>query len=172
MLLDRGHSVTVIDRFFFGRNLLSDALNLKIYEADIRTFDEKLLQGMDAVIDLAALSNDPCGELNPEWTWQINCSGRVRVARLAKKNGVKRYIFPSSCSVYGFQEGILTEENKTNPLTTYAKANFQAEEEILPLNDSNFTVTVIRQATVYGLSGRMRFDLAINGMAKGFFING
>ncbi|MEM3760271.1 MAG: SDR family oxidoreductase, partial [Candidatus Bathyarchaeia archaeon] len=78
----------------------------------------------------------------------------------------------STCSVYGFQEGILTEESKLNPLTTYAKANALAEKEILPLASNSFTVTALRQATVYGFSPRMRFDLAINGMVLGFFKNG
>ncbi|WP_287588091.1 SDR family oxidoreductase, partial [Candidatus Borrarchaeum sp.] len=125
-----------------------------------------------AVMDLAALSNDPTGELDPEKTMAINYNGRVRVATLSKKYNVERYILASSCSIYGFHEGILNENSSTNPLTTYAKANLQAEEDILPLAAEKFTVTVLRQATVYGLSPRMRFDLAINGMTLGFFKNG
>ncbi|MFC1704250.1 NAD-dependent epimerase/dehydratase family protein [Candidatus Omnitrophota bacterium] len=172
MLLDVDHEVIALDRFFFGRELLQEHPKLTIYEDDIRTFDASLLDGVEAVIDLAALSNDPSGELNLDWTWQINHAGRVRVANLAKERGVAQYMLPSSCSVYGFQEEVLTEESSTNPLTTYAKANLKAEEDILPLDDSNFDVIVIRQATVYGLSLRMRFDLAINGMIKGFFTKG
>ena len=86
--------------------------------------------------------------------------------------GVKRYILPSSCSVYGFQDEVVDETSKTNPLTTYAKANLKAEKDILSLADNDFTVVILRQATVYGLSPRMRFDLAINGMVRGFFKNG
>ncbi|HQP10951.1 MAG TPA: SDR family oxidoreductase, partial [Candidatus Omnitrophota bacterium] len=171
MLLAEGYSVVALDRFFFGRQLLKDHPALEVHEGDIRSFSADLLKGVDAVIDLAAISNDPSGELDPDWTWQINHAGRVRVARLAKEQGVRRYIFPSSCSIYGFQEGVLNEESRINPLTTYAKANYQGEEDVLALNSPDFTVTVIRQATVYGLSGRMRFDLAINGMVKGFFQN-
>jgi nucleoside-diphosphate-sugar epimerase len=93
----------------------------------------------------------------------------VRCAELAKQAGVKRYILPSSCSIYGFQpDGVVAnEETPTNPLTTYAKANEQAELGVLPLADDNFTVIVLRQATVYGYSPRMRLDLAINGMTYG-----
>jgi nucleoside-diphosphate-sugar epimerase len=127
---------------------------------------------VDAVVDLAALSNDPAGELDPDKTWEINHRARVRLARMAKERGVRRYLLPSSCSVYGFQDGLLDESSPPNPLTTYAKANLQAEREVLPLADAHFVVVVIRQATVYGHSPRMRFDLAINGMVRGFFRNG
>ncbi|MCK4885336.1 SDR family oxidoreductase, partial [Candidatus Bathyarchaeota archaeon] len=126
----------------------------------------------DAVFDLAALSNDPSGELEPQKTLEINYKGRVRVANLAKKYGVKKYVFASTCSVYGFQDGIITEDSGLNPLTTYAKASMMAEREILPLVDNSFSATVLRQATVYGFSYRMRFDLAINGMVLGFYRNG
>ncbi len=175
LLLERGYRVKCLDRFFFGKETLSQVAgdrNLEIIKDDVRWFDPSILEGVDAVMDLAALSNDPTGELNPELTMDINYRGRVRVAKLAKKYGVKRYILASSCSVYGFQEGMLNETSPTNPLTTYAKANLLAENEILPLGDGEFTVTALRQATVYGLSPRMRFDLAINGMVLGFFKNG
>ena len=175
LLLERGYKVKCLDRFFFGRETLSHVAgdrNLEIIKDDIRWFDPSILEGVDAVMDLAALSNDPTGELNPELTMDINYRGKVRVAKLAKKYGVSRYILASSCSVYGFQEGMLNENSPTNPLTTYAKANLLAENEILPLGDGDFTVTALRQATVYGLSPRMRFDLAINGMVLGFFKNG
>ncbi len=135
-------------------------------------FNPELLKGIDAVFDLAALSNDPCGELDQEKTLEINYKGRVRVANLAKKYGIKKYVFASTCSVYGFQEGLINEESSLNPLTTYAKASMMAEKEILPLADKDFSATVLRQATVYGFSYRMRFDLAINGMVLGYYRNG
>ena len=173
MLLERGYDVTVLDRFFFGKDSLKDiADQIKIVKGDIRWVDESILDGVDVVMDLAALSNDPSGELNPDWTMEINYQGRVRIATLSKKKGVERYILASSCSIYGFQEGILDENSGVNPLTTYAKANHLAEQNVLPLADKNFTVTALRQATVYGFSYRMRFDLAINGMTLGFFKNG
>lgn len=174
MLLERGYKVKCLDRFFFGEGTLADVAgdpNLEIIKDDIRWFDPKILQDVDAVMDLAALSNDPSGELDPSKTMEINYKGRARVANLAKKYGVSKYILASSCSVYGFQDEIVNERSQTNPLTTYAKANLSAEKEILPLADDNFCVTVLRQATVYGLSPRMRFDLAINGMVLGFYKN-
>lgn len=173
LLVAKGYEVIALDRFFFGKEKLLDIANkLQIIEEDIRFFEKEVLKDVDSVIDLAALSNDPTGELDPVKTWSINYLGRFRVATLAKIMGVKRYILPSSCSVYGFQDGIVDESSPVTPLTTYAKANFKAERDILNLADDKFTVVVLRQATVYGLSPRMRFDLAINGMVKGFFKKG
>jgi nucleoside-diphosphate-sugar epimerase len=173
LLLENGYQVYALDRFFFGRQTLPpENENLQIIQDDIRWLDSSIFKDIYAVIDLAALSNDPSGELDPQKTWEINHAGRVRVAQLAKSTKVKRYIFPSSCSVYGFQEGLLDENSPVNPLTTYAKANYQAEKDILPLADNNFCVVVLRQATVYGFSPRMRFDLAINGMVRGLFKDG
>lgn len=173
LLLEKGYNLKVIDRFFFGIELMDDIKDkVEIIKDDIRFVDPNVLKGVDVVMDLAALSNDPSGELDPEKTMEINYKGRVRIAKISKKMKVKRYILASSCSVYGFQEGILNEESKLNPLTTYAQANALAEKEVIPLGDNNFTVTVLRQATVYGFSPRMRFDLAINGMVMGFYKNG
>jgi nucleoside-diphosphate-sugar epimerase len=175
MLLERGYKVKCLDRFFFGTETLSHVAgdpNLEIIKDDIRWFDPNVLRDVDAVMDLAALSNDPAGELDPSKTMEINYKGRVRVATLAKKYGIERYILASSCSVYGFQDEVVNEKSPTNPLTTYAKANVLAEQETLPLADKNFCVTALRQATVYGLSPRMRFDLAINGMVLGFYKHG
>jgi nucleoside-diphosphate-sugar epimerase len=173
LLLEKGYDVICLDRLFFGIDSIKDiADKIKIVKNDIRWFKPEILNGVDAVFDLASLSNDPSGELDPQKTLEINYKGRVRVAKLSKKHGVTRYVLASTCSVYGFQEGILTEESALNPLTTYAKANVLAEKDVLPLADEKFTVTALRQATVYGFSPRMRFDLAINGMVLGFFKNG
>jgi nucleoside-diphosphate-sugar epimerase len=170
MLLGAGHEVTVIDRFFFADQPFSSLRNrpsLRIVRDDVRWFDGKLLVGQDAVIDMAALSNDPAGELDPWKTFDINYLGRARVARLAREAGVARYILTSSCSVYGFRDGILDETTPPNPLTTYARANILAEQDTLPLANDMFCPTAVRFATLYGLSGRMRFDLAINAMVLG-----
>ena len=172
LLIEKGHNVTCLDRFFFGTDPIKDITEkITLLKDDIRWFKPEILKGTDAVLDLASLSNDPSGELDPQKTMEINYRGRVRVANLAKKHGVSRYILASSCSVYGFQPGTITEESSLNPLTTYAKASVNAEKEVLPLADKNFSVTVLRQATVYGLSPRMRFDLAVNGMVLGFYKN-
>lgn len=167
MFLEEGYKVIVLDRLFFGKESLKEIENypnLQIVKNDIRWFDPNILRGVDAVIDLAALSNDPAGELDPQKTLEINYKGRVRVARLAKKYGVAKYVFASTCSVYGFQDKIVDETSALNPLTTYAKSAVLAEKEIMPLGDKDFCVTFLRQATVYGLSPRMRFDLVINTM--------
>jgi len=173
LLLEKDCEVVAVDRFFFGREVLPSENNrFQVIQQDIRWMDDSCLEGVDAVIDLAALSNDPAGELDQRKTWEINHQGRVRVANMAKNKGVSKYVFPSSCSVYGFREGMLNETSPVNPLTTYAKANLQAEKDVLPLADDKFCVVVLRQATVYGFSPRMRFDLAINGMVKGLSKNG
>lgn len=169
LLLDDGYRVTVIDRFFFGRERLPVHPMLETIREDTRRLRPEHFDGVDHVIDLAAMSNDPSGELFQEATWAINHRARARCARLAKEAGVLRYVLPSSCSIYGFQDAdvISNEETPINPLTTYAKANGRAEDDVLPLADDDFCVVVLRQATVYGASPRMRFDLAINGMTYG-----
>jgi len=169
MLLAEGYKVRALDRFFFGHDLLPDHPRLERVQADLRRLQTAHLRGVDHVIDLAAISNDPSGELFPAATEQINRAARVRCATMAKAAGVRRYVLPSSCSVYGFQdEGVVCDEtHPVAPLTTYARANHQAEQGVLPLADESFCVTVLRQATVYGYSPRMRFDLAINGMVYG-----
>ncbi len=175
MLLEGGFDVIVLDRFFFGKETLREVEGhprLELVKDDIRWFNPDILRGVDAVIDLAALSNDPAGELDPQKTLEINYRGRLRVAQLAKKYGVEKYVFASTCSVYGFQDTIVTEESPTNPLTTYAKSATMAEKEITPLGDDSFSVTFLRQATVYGLSPRMRFDLVINAMVLYLWKNG
>jgi nucleoside-diphosphate-sugar epimerase len=175
-LLEAGHSVTVLDRFFFGREVLDRLTGhprLRLLEDDIRWCAPECLDGVEVVLDLAALSNDPSGELDPELTLEINHRGRVRIARLARERGASRYILASSCSIYGFREDVILDETSPpNPLTTYARANLLAEQETLPMTGPRFTVTVLRQATVYGLSPRMRFDLAINGMVLGLHRTG
>lgn len=172
--LEKGWDVTVVDRFYFGDTLhdLKGNPRLHLITEDVRTVPAAVFKGVDAVCDLAALSNDPAGELSPQKTLDINHKGRARVARLAKEAGVKRYVLASSCSIYGFQDEVVDESSKINPLTTYAEANGLAESSNIPLGDSNFTTTALRQATIYGPSRRMRFDLAINGMTRALFQKG
>jgi nucleoside-diphosphate-sugar epimerase len=173
-LLDKGYKVKAVDRFFFGADKLQPHENLTIIHEDCRKLTEEYLVDVDGVIDLVAISNDPSGELFKEVTYEINHQARVKTAKMAKKMGVERYILPSSCSIYGFQdkETFVDETSPTNPLTVYAKANEKAEQGVLPLADDQFTVVVMRQATVYGYSPRMRFDLAINGMTYGAWEKG
>ena len=174
MLLEAGYEVRAVDRFFFGRDLLSPHQRLEITVEDSRRLSPECFEGVDAVIDLVAISNDPSGELFRDATLAINHGSRVRSARLAKEAGARRYILPSSCSIYGFQEdGVIADETSPpKPLTTYARANEMAERGTLALADEGFCVVVLRQATVFGLSPRMRFDLAINGMTYGAWKTG
>lgn len=171
-LLKNNYNVTAIDRFFFG-NYLKKNKKLTIYNQDIRDLDIKFFKKIDVVIDLAAISNDPSGEIFKKETFEINHISRVENAKKAKKMGVKKYLLPSSCSNYGRirKNQIATEDFKLNPLTNYSKANSYAEEGILNLNTNNFQTTVFRQGTLFGYSPRLRLDLAINGMTYGIFKN-
>jgi nucleoside-diphosphate-sugar epimerase len=165
-LLKVGHYVICLDRVFFGLDLIKDLLmhqNFTLVRDDIRTVDKSVFQSVDVVMDLAGISNDPACDLDPCITEEINHQGTVRVARLAKETGVKRYILSSSCSIYGTGvETQLTENSITKPVSLYAKSKLEAESSITGLTDDHFCVTILRNATVYGLSRRMRFDLIIN----------
>ena len=175
LLLERGYRVRVVDRLFFGSKSLEELLlnpDFELIQDDVRGVDESVMDGVHCIMDLAAVSNDPAGELDPEKTLDINWRGRNRMALLGKTHGVARYVLASSCSIYGFRKEVSDEESPINPLTTYAVANRRAEEGSLELSDSDYCVTALRQATVYGRSFRMRFDLAINGMTLGFHRNG
>jgi len=165
-LLAQNYEVLAIDRFFFGLEPLKEFKNnknLQILKKDIRDLNINDLNKIEAVCDLACLSNDPAGEIDPNLTFQINRDGRIHVAKTAKNAGVQKYIISSSCSVYGSaEEQDLIETSKTNPVSVYAKSTLEAELTNLELADSNFSVTALRNATVFGLSNRMRFDLVVN----------
>ena len=164
-LLAAGKRVVGLDRYFFGESLLGETLthpSFTLLRKDIRQIEELDFRGVDAVCDLAALSNDPAGALDERLTYAINHEARARSAQLAKRAGVKRYVLASSCSVYGSGDGKLAEDSKPQPISTYAHANLKAEQDILPLADGRFTATALRQATVFGLAKRMRFDLVVN----------
>ena len=173
MLLEAGYKVRAVDRFFFGRELLADHPNLEVIKDDARHITVEHLQGIDAVIDLVGISNDTSGELFQATTMEINFRARARIAQLGKEAGVQRYILPSSCSNYGYldENQIAKEDTPLNPLTTYSRANSEAEKAILPLADETFCPVVLRQGTVFGYSPRLRFDLAINGMTYGAWKN-
>jgi nucleoside-diphosphate-sugar epimerase len=166
-LLDRGYKVYAIDRYFFGdvfENIKSKS-NLFVIKDDIRYLKRDILKGVDAVVNLAAISNDPACELDPKLTKLINHKGAVHLAKLAREMKVKKYILSSSCSVYGAGKEMLVETSPLAPVSHYAESKIDAEKDILKLADNNFSTTILRLATVYGLSKRrMRFDLLINTM--------
>ena len=171
-LIDKDYNVKCLDRFFFGKDFFSKnnfPNNLELIQDDIRWFDPKILDDVDVVLDLAALSNDPVGDLAPEKTFEINHKGRTRVAKLSKDHGVKQYVLASSASIYGQQTTTANENSTVHPLTSYSKANHKAEMDNLPLNDDSFTVTALRFSSIYGVSPRMRFDTAVNNMVLDLF---
>ena len=175
-LVKSGNDVTVVDRFFFGQETLKDFFanpKVSIVQKDIRDLTEADMGGHEVVCDLACLSNDPAGEIDPALTYSINRDGRIHVASTAKRAGVNKYIISSSCSVYGQgQEPQLTEKSATNPISVYAKSTLEAEQQNLSIADKNFSVTSLRNATVFGLSNRMRFDLVVNLMTLTAFQKG
>lgn len=166
-----GYDVHVIDRFFFGSKSLRGS-GATLHRYDTRDFPAQILEGTFAVLDLAAISNDPAGELSPETTLDINFRARRRLQELCISAGVQRYVLASSCSVYGFQDFTVNEESATNPLTTYARANLLAEESAFGHEAKGTSFTALRQATVYGLSPRMRFDLVVNAMTLNVYKDG
>ena len=175
-LVKSGNDVTAVDRFFFGQETLKDFFanpKVSIVQKDIRDLTESDMAGHEVVCDLACLSNDPAGEIDPALTYAINRDGRIHVASTAKRAGVNKYIISSSCSVYGQgQEPQLTEKSATNPISVYAKSTLEAEQQNLSIADKNFSVTSLRNATVFGLSNRMRFDLVVNLMTLTAFQKG
>lgn len=140
---------------------------------DIRQFPERLLEGVDAVVHLAAVSNDPMGSKYEEVTIDVNHESSIRLAGKAKAAGVKSFVFASSCSMYGAaSDGAKTEESELNPLTAYARSKVFTERDLKPLADNNFTVTCLRFATACGMSDRLRLDLVLNDFVAGAVSSG
>mgnify|MGYP003120451078 CR=1 FL=1 len=166
MLLKNKCSVVALDRYFFGVDKLKafeNHTNLKIVKEDTRYVSESIFKDIDIVIDLAGLSNDASCEIDPSLTHNINNLGAIRMIKAAKKAGVRRYIYSSSASVYGFNEALgLNETGDQNPQTIYAKSKVAVEETLLQERTKNFEVVMLRNATVYGVAPRMRMDLCIN----------
>jgi nucleoside-diphosphate-sugar epimerase len=164
---DAGHDVVGIDTFFYrGCDFGPNGGFEPALTADIRDLTVEDLRGFDAVVHLAALSNDPVGDLNPDWTYAINGEATVSLARLAREAGVRRFIFASSCSMYGAAEGggALDESAPLRPLTAYAESKVTAEEGLRELAGRDFSTVSMRNATVYGVSSRLRLDVVLNNL--------
>jgi nucleoside-diphosphate-sugar epimerase len=165
-LLARDYHVVGLDRYFFGKDKIAGIAQHPEFEClveDLRFCDLARLKDADAVIDLAGLSNDASGEIDPKLTERINRDGALRIAHAAKAGGVARYVYSSSASVYG--AGVkqsLTEDDPCNPLTEYARSKAAVEQELRRIADGSFEPVIFRNSTVFGLAPRMRFDLAIN----------
>ena len=167
-LVKWGHEVVGLDTGFYRSGSLFDGYNgfKTQISKDIRQVGLDDLRGIGACIDLAGLSNDALGQLNPAITYDINHRGAARLAGLCKEAGVTRYIYSSSCSVYGIaSEPIVNEESKPNPLTAYAKSKIFVEEELMKLASDDFSPVMFRNATAFGVSPRMRFDIVLNNFA-------
>jgi nucleoside-diphosphate-sugar epimerase len=169
-LLDRGHDVVGLDTGFYRDGWLYTNGMRKfpaVITKDIRLVTEEDVKGFDAVVHLAELSNDPLGQHNPEVTYQINHRGTVALAKKCKRVGVPRFVYTSSCSVYGIGSGEewKTEESATNPQTAYAQCKVLVERDLSALADDDFSPTFLRNATAYGPSPRMRFDIVLNNLA-------
>lgn len=165
VLHDKGHHVIGLDSGYYRDGWLYQGVNWKPETRiqDLRELTSRDLEGFDAVAHLAELSNDPLGQHNPEVTYAINHVGSVNLAKAAKEAGVKRFVYTSSCSVYGMgTDDFVTEESATNPLTAYAKCKVLVERDVSAIADQNFTPTFLRNATAYGASPRMRFDIVLN----------
>ncbi|MAH97852.1 MAG: UDP-glucose 4-epimerase [Euryarchaeota archaeon] len=165
VLLKKNYSVTALDLFIYGKEVLDEHKNLEIVVGDIRNVDilNKVLPGQDAVIHLACISNDPSFELNPQLGQSINLDAFEPMVQIAKKSKVKRFIYASSSSVYGLKsEKNVTEEVSLEPLTDYSKFKVECEKILRPFNSEDFTTVTIRPATVCGYSRRQRLDVVVN----------
>jgi len=171
LLQKRGHEVVGLDTGYYrGGWLFSDRHLVpgfpRFINRDIRNMEAEDLRGIDAVVHLAELSNDPLGDNNPEVTFQINHLASVRLAQLAREAGVKRFVYTSSCSVYGVGNAAeaLTETSPTNPQTAYARCKTLVERDVGAIASDKFSPTFLRNATAYGASPRMRFDIVLNNL--------
>jgi nucleoside-diphosphate-sugar epimerase len=170
ILIQKGHDVIGLDTGYYRDGLLLYKNGLDKFPAcinkDIRNITVEDLEGYDAVIHLAELSNDPLGQLNANITFKINHIASVRLAKMCKSVGITRFIYTSSCSVYGIgSDGFKTEESDTNPQTAYAKCKVLVESDVSQLADDSFSPTFLRNATAYGPSPRMRFDVVLNNLS-------
>ncbi|MDZ7951219.1 SDR family oxidoreductase [Nostoc sp. DedQUE09] len=168
LLVQQGHEVIGLDTGFYKVGWLYNGTKVtaKTLNKDIRHITTEDLQGVEAVVHMAELSNDPLGQLAPDITYDINHKGSVHIAKLAKAAGIQRFVYTSSCSVYGFAtEDYVTEESTINPQTAYAKCKALVEQDVKLLADDRFSPTFLRNATAYGASPRMRFDIVLNNLA-------
>jgi nucleoside-diphosphate-sugar epimerase len=168
ILLEQGHEVLAVDTGFYKIGWLYNGTSLtaKTLNKDIRHLTAEDLEGVEAVVHMAELSNDPTGALSPTITYDINHKGSIHLAKLAKAAGVRRFVYMSSCSVYGVAtEGDVTESSPVNPQTAYAECKTLVERDVTLMADDDFSPTFMRNATAFGASPRMRFDIVLNNLS-------
>lgn len=172
-LLDRGYAVKILDRLYYGEDGLRDVRDrVELVVGDMRVIDPSLLDGVDAVVNAGGLSNDPTAEYNPRANREMNTIATRRLAEMCKAEGVRRYIFASTCSIYdrgvgsGEKDVLLDEEAEVNPRAAYSSSKHEAERILLEMTDDDFCPVILRKGTIYGFSPRMRYDLVANTFVK------
>jgi len=173
-LVGVGEKVRVFDKLYFGDFSLNELKDkIELIPGDVRKFNPDILDGVKGVMHLGSLSNDPTAEFDPKANKEINFEGTMRVAEACKRKGVKRFTFASSCAIYGFHiDGVADEGFPANPQSEYAESKLDAEKGLQSLVDHNFCPVIIRQATVFGFSQRMRWDLVVNTMTMDAYDKG
>ena len=168
-----GHEVTGLDTFFYRGCDLVPGTDLPALALDVRDVTPDHLRGFDAVVHLAALSNDPLGNVDPALTYEINFHATVSIAKAAREAGVRRFVFASSCSMYGAgDDDRVTEDAPLKPLTPYAESKVRSEEALTALADGDFSPVAMRNATAYGASPRLRLDIVLNNLVGWAFTTG
>jgi nucleoside-diphosphate-sugar epimerase len=172
-LLVRGYKVRLLDRLYFGEQSLADFRErIELVVADVRDIPETALDGVDGVINLSGLSNDPTAEFDPEANWQMNAIATETLGRMCVERGIERYVFASSCSLYdGMPPGMHDETADIQPRAAYATSKRYGEERLLEMVDDGLCPVLMRNGTVYGYSPRMRFDLVVNTFTKDALLN-
>lgn len=176
-LLANGYKVRLLDSFVYGEEPIADWLhhkNLEVFRTDFRQVDKvvEAMQGMGTVIHLGAIVGDPACALNEELTIEVNLVATRMIAEVAKGAGVSRFVFASTCSVYGLSDNLLDERSHLNPVSLYARSKIACEQVLLGMKDESFLPVVLRFGTIYGLSGRTRFDLVVNLLAAKALVDG
>jgi nucleoside-diphosphate-sugar epimerase len=173
-LLDRGYRVRVLDRLLFGEDGLGRVREqIELVVGDVRTMPKGALEGVDGVINLSGLSNDPTAEFRPEANWQMNAIATETLGRECLESGIQRYVFASSCSLYdGMPPGMHSEDADIQPRAAYATSKRYGEEKLIELAAEGLCPVILRNGTVYGWSPRMRFDLVVNTFVKDALLTG